>query len=160
MAGTAAGASPSEEKAGAQRQARPGKPQEKAAPGRRGQALLRQTEPAPAAQRLPKAEEKGFGMNPKACMINLMADLIGLDETYAGDRLNDPGVWSRFMDEVFKRMDTIEDEEIRGVLNSIDTEEFQAWIDNPDYWLAVEREIQRRINVVKTLLPSRNEGHC
>lgn len=99
-------------------------------------------------------------MNPKACMINLMADLIGLDETYAGDRLNDPEVWFRFMGEVFKRMDTIEDEEIRTALNSIDTEEFQAWIDNPDYWLAVEREIQRRINVVKTLLPSRNEGHC
>ena len=128
--------------------------------GSGGQTLLRQTEFTPAAQRLPKAGEKGFGMNPKACMVNLMADLIGLDETYAGDRLNDPEVWSRFMDEVFKRMDTIEDEEIRTALNSIDTEEFQAWIDNPDYWLAIEREIQRRINVVKTLLPSRNEGNC
>ena len=99
-------------------------------------------------------------MTPKDCMINVMADLIGLDEIYSGDRLNDPTVWSRFMSEIFKRMDEIEDKEIRGLLESIDTEEFQGWIDDPQYWLSVEREIQRRINVVKTLLPSKNQGHC
>lgn len=99
-------------------------------------------------------------MTPKDCMVNVMADLIGLDETYSQDRLNDTEVWSRFMSEVFKRLDEIEDEEIRDLLNSIDTEEFQGWIDDPQYWLAVEREIHRRINVVKTLLPSRNQGHC
>ena len=99
-------------------------------------------------------------MTPRTCMINVMADLIGLDETYSGDRLNDPEVWSRFMDEVFKRIDAIEDEEIRTLLNSIDTEEFQEWIDDVQYWLAVELEIQRRLNVVKTLLPSKNQGHC
>ena len=93
-------------------------------------------------------------------MINVMADIIGLDETYSGDRLNDPEVWSRFMDEVFKRMDTIEDEAIRGLLNNIDTDEFQTWIDDPQYWRAIQGEIQRRINVMKTLLPSRNQGHC
>jgi hypothetical protein len=33
-------------------------------------------------------------MTPRDCMINVMADLIGLDETYKGDRLNDPGMGS------------------------------------------------------------------
>ncbi len=93
-------------------------------------------------------------------MLNVMADLIGLDDTYAGDRLNDPDVWARFMDALFQRMDEIEDERIRDALNGIDTEEFQAWIDDSGFWSAVEQEITRRINVVKTLLPSRNQGHC
>jgi len=99
-------------------------------------------------------------MTPKDCMVNVMADLIGRDDTYSGDRLNDPEVWARFMSEIFKRMDEIEDEEVRSLLNSIDTEEFQEWIDDPHYWMAIEQEIQRRINVMKTLLPSRNQGHC
>ena len=99
-------------------------------------------------------------MTPKECMINVMADLIGLDDTYSGDQLNDPEVWSRFMEAIFRRMDAIEDAGIRDQLNGIDTEEFQAWIDDPQYWLSVEREIQRRIQVVKTLLPSKHQGHC
>ena len=99
-------------------------------------------------------------MTPKDCMINVMADLIGLDDTYTGDRLNDPAVWDRFMDELFNRMDTIEEEEIRETLNSIDTADFQRWIDDPGFWSAIEAEIDRRINMVKTLLPSRNQGHC
>ena len=99
-------------------------------------------------------------MTPKNCMINVMADLIGLDDTYAGDRLNDPGVWDRFMHDLFKRMDQIEDDAIRDTLNSIDTEEFQSWIDDPRFWATIEEEIARRINVFKTILPSRNQGHC
>ncbi|BBO66229.1 hypothetical protein DSCA_01590 [Desulfosarcina alkanivorans] len=99
-------------------------------------------------------------MTPRDCMINVMADLIGLDETYTGDRLNDPAVWDRFMDELFRRMDAVEDEGIRQTLNSIDTDEFQSWIDEPGFWSAIQAEIARRLNVVKTLLPSRNQGHC
>jgi hypothetical protein len=99
-------------------------------------------------------------MTPKDCMVNVMADLIGLDDTYNGDRLNDPAVWGRFMDELLKRMDTIEDDGIRETLNSIDTADFQIWIDDPGFWSAIETEIDRRINMVKTLLPSRNQGHC
>jgi ATP-dependent RNA helicase RhlB len=101
-----------------------------------------------------------FCMTPRNCMINVMADLIGLDETYKGDRLNDPAVWDRFMDELFKRMDQIEDKGIRDLLNSIDTDEFQCWIDEPGFWSAIQDEIDRRLNLVKTLLPSRNQGHC
>lgn len=99
-------------------------------------------------------------MTPKKSMINVMADIIGLDDTYKGDRLNDATVWDRFMDEVFKRMDGIEDEVIRDALNGIDTEDFQRWIDDPDFWAAINQEIERRLNLVKTLLPSRNQGHC
>ena len=99
-------------------------------------------------------------MIPLNCMINVMADLIGLDDTYKGSRLNDPLVWDRFMDELFKRMETIDDEDIRESLNSIDSEDFQCWIDDPGFWSAIEQEIARRLNVVKTLLPSRNQGHC
>lgn len=99
-------------------------------------------------------------MTPKDCMINVMADIIGLDDTYKADRLNEAAVWSRFMDEVFKRMDTVEDQTIRDILNTIDTEEFHEWIDDPGFWTAVNAEIDRRLNVIKTLLPSAHEGHC
>lgn len=93
-------------------------------------------------------------------MINVMADLIGRDDTFGGARLNDPETWDRLMEALFKRMDEIEDERIREPLNSIDTEDFQFWIDDPEFWSAIEGEVTRRINVVKTLLPSSNEGHC
>lgn len=99
-------------------------------------------------------------MTPKTCMINVMADIIGLDDTYKGDRLNDEAVWTRFMDDVLKRMDTVEDETLREILGSIDTEDFQEWIDDPAFWMAVNAEIDRRLNVVKTLLPSPHEGRC
>jgi hypothetical protein len=99
-------------------------------------------------------------MTPRNCMINVMADLIGLDETYKGDRLNDPSVWDRFTDELFKRMDMIEDEHVQNLLNSIDSEDFQCWIDDPEFWSAIEKEIVQRLNVVKTLLPSQHQGHC
>ena len=99
-------------------------------------------------------------MTPKACMINVMADIIGLDDTYKADRLNDSSVWDRFMGEVFERMDKIEDDTIRDILDGIDTEEFQEWIDDPAFWQAINQEIERRINVMKTVLPSRHQGTC
>ena len=99
-------------------------------------------------------------MSPETCMINVFADIIGLDDTYKEDRLNDAGVWDRFMDEVLQRMDTVEDETVRGLLNGIDTEVFQGWIDDPGFWAKVNEEIDRRLNIMKTLLPSKNEGSC
>ena len=93
-------------------------------------------------------------------MINVMADVIGLDETYMSDRLNDPAVWERFINDLFKRMNKIDTQPERGQLDSIDSEEFQCWIDDPAFWAAVNEEIARRLNVVRTLLPSPNQGHC
>jgi hypothetical protein len=57
-------------------------------------------------------------------------------------------------------MDTIEDETVRGILNSIDTEDFQQWIDDPDFWEQINEEVRRRLNVMKTLLPSKHQGYC
>ncbi len=89
-----------------------------------------------------------------------MADIIGLDEQYQDDRLNDPAVWKSFMAQVFKRMDTIEDADIKAVLSSIDTDDFQQWIDDKGFWLEIENEIIRRGQYLKTILPSDHEGHC
>jgi hypothetical protein len=93
-------------------------------------------------------------------MINVMADIIGVDDAYSGDRLNDADTWDRFMAAVFKRMDDIDDLSIRAVLNGIDSEEFQEWIDDPGFWAAIDTEITRRLEVFKTILPSPNQGHC
>jgi hypothetical protein len=93
-------------------------------------------------------------------MINVIADIVGLDDTYTNDRLNLPDVWNQFTQAVFKRMDTVEDESIRDILYSIDTEDFQQWIDDPLFWAEINDEINRRLTVFKTLLPSKNEGHC
>ena len=99
-------------------------------------------------------------MNRKECMLNLMADIIGVDDTYAGDKLNDDSVWQQFMDDLFKRMDTIEDESIRQTLAGITKEEFQEWIDDPTFWLAVDEEIIRRGHLLRTMLPPEFEGRC
>ncbi len=99
-------------------------------------------------------------MTPKECMLNLMADIIGVNDTFAGDKLNDETVWQNFMQEVFKRMDSIEDDEIRHILSGVDKEEFQAWIDDPAYWQAIDEEIVRRGNLIKTILPSNHQGYC
>lgn len=93
-------------------------------------------------------------------MLNLMADVIGLDETYVGDKLNDESIWNQFMQDLFKRMDSIEDEKIRDALDCITREEFQEWIDDPAFWQSIDAEITRRGNLFKTLLPSENEGNC
>ena len=89
-----------------------------------------------------------------------MADIIGLDDTYTGEKLNDASIWQKFMDELFKRMDTIEDQNIRQILSGITKEEFQEWIDDPTFWLGVDAEIMRRGQMLKTMLPSEFEGNC
>ena len=99
-------------------------------------------------------------MTLRQCMINVIADIVGLDDTYTNDRLNDPKVWDQFMQAVFKRMETVEDGSARKALNSIDTEDFQQWIDDPCFWAEINDEIKRRLTIFKTLLPSENEGHC
>ena len=99
-------------------------------------------------------------MTPKECMLNLMADIIGLNDTFTGNKLNEEDVWQKFMQKVFKRMDSVEDDDIRCLLNGIDKEEFQEWIDDPAYWQAIDEEIVRRGNLVKTLLPSNHQGNC
>lgn len=99
-------------------------------------------------------------MRSKECMLNLMADIIGLDDTYTGDKLNDGSVWDQFIQDIFKRMDTIEDEEIRQILSGITSEEFQGWIDDPDFWRDVDAEITRRGHMFKTILPSQRQGNC
>lgn len=99
-------------------------------------------------------------MNSRQCMINVMADVIGLDETYKGDRLNDPDTWQRFMADVFKRMDDLSDEAIKDTLNAIDRTEFQQWIDDPSFWMDIDAEIKRRGQIFKTMMRSDHEGHC
>lgn len=99
-------------------------------------------------------------MQLRELMINVMADVIGVDDTYGSDRLNDEAVWQEFMSQVFKRMDTIEDDDIRAALNSIDTDIFQQWIDDPIFWKEINDEIVRRGQVLKTLIPSGNQGNC
>ncbi len=99
-------------------------------------------------------------MSPKVCMLNLMADIVGVDDTFVGNKLNDEAVWQKFMEEVFKRMDSIEDDEVRSLLHSIDKEEFQEWIDDPAFWQAIDEEIVRRGNLFKTVLPSNHQGNC
>lgn len=99
-------------------------------------------------------------MDGRACMINLMADIIGLDDTFAGDRLNDDACWQQFMDQVFQRMANFPDDAIRAKLNAIDRHEFQQWIDDPAFWRQIDAEIVRRGQVFKTLMPSTQQGHC
>jgi hypothetical protein len=99
-------------------------------------------------------------MTPKECMLNLIADIVGLDDTYSGDKLNNATVWEQFMNDLFKRMETIEDDNIRQILNSITKEEFQEWIDDPTFWFAIDVEITRRGHLFKTMLPSGFEGNC
>lgn len=99
-------------------------------------------------------------MSPRECMLNLMADIIGLDDSYTGEKLNDESVWNEFMSAVFSRMDSIEDEKIRKILDHITSEEFQEWIDDPVFWQSIDAEITRRGNLFKTILPSDQAGNC
>ncbi len=99
-------------------------------------------------------------MGSREMMMNVMADIIGVDDTFSGDRLNEEAVWQKFMSRVFKRMDAIEDEDIRSALSRIDTKDFQQWIDDPGFWREINDEITRRGQVLKTLMPSDNQGTC
>ena len=99
-------------------------------------------------------------MNSRKTMIHMMADIIGASNDYDGDRLNDPAVWHRFMQQVLAHIDTFPDEEMCRILNGIDLEQFQQWIDTPLFWEDLNQEIDRRGQVLMTLLPSENQGNC
>jgi hypothetical protein len=93
-------------------------------------------------------------------MIGVMADIIGVSDDFDGDRLNDPAVWRQFMQTVLDHMEAYPDKEIRLILDTIDREQFQAWIDEPGFWDELNRELDRRGQVLMTLLPTENLGHC
>jgi hypothetical protein len=99
-------------------------------------------------------------MNARDAMIQVMADIIGASNDYDNDRLNDPAVWQRFMQEVLDHIDSCPDEEQRRLLEEIDLEQFQQWIDAPPFWDDLNREIERRAQVMLALLPSELQGNC
>jgi hypothetical protein len=99
-------------------------------------------------------------MNAREAMIQVMADIIGASNDYDNDRLNDPTVWQRFMQEVLEHIDRCPEEEMRQLLEDIDLEQFQQWIDAPIFWESLNREIERRAQVMLTLLPSEHQGNC
>ena len=99
-------------------------------------------------------------MSPRSAMIFIMANVIGASDAYDGDRLNDPAVWDRFMQTVLEQMENCPDEEMRPLLESIDRESFQQWIDAPGFWEDLNQELDRRAQVLMTLLPSENQGNC
>jgi hypothetical protein len=99
-------------------------------------------------------------MNAREAMIQVMADIIGASNDYDNDRLNDPAVWQRFMQEVLNHIDTCPEEEQRRLLEDIDLEQFQQWIDAPPFWDDLNREIERRAQVMLALLPSEHQGNC
>ncbi len=93
-------------------------------------------------------------------MITVMADIISTCDDFDGDRLNDPLIWQQFMQTVLDRMETYPVEEIRRVLDTIDREQFQEWIDERRFWDELNQELDRRAQLLMTLLPSENQGHC
>ena len=99
-------------------------------------------------------------MNAREAMIQLMADIIGESNDYDDDRLNDPAVWHRFMQEVLARIDGCPDDELRQVLEAIDRGLFQEWIDSPLFWDDLNLVIERRGQIMMTLLPSEHQGNC
>ena len=99
-------------------------------------------------------------MNARVAMIQVMADIISGSNDYDNDRLNDPAVWQRFMQEVLEHIDMCPDPEMRRTLEAIDREQFQQWIDAPPFWEDLNQEIERRAQVLLTLLPSEHQGNC
>lgn len=99
-------------------------------------------------------------VSPRACMISVMADIIGASDDFDGDRLNDSLVWRQFMQTVLDRMETYPDEDIRLVLDTIDREQFQEWIDERGFWDELNHELDRRAQLLMTVLPWENQGHC
>ena len=93
-------------------------------------------------------------------MLAVMADIIGASEDFDGDRLNDPEVWQRFIRLVLDHMEAYPDEETRRVLDTVDREKFQEWIDDPGFWQDLNLELDRRAQVLMTLLPTEVQGHC
>lgn len=99
-------------------------------------------------------------MNAREAMIQLMADVINASHDYDNDRLNDPAVWQRFMQQVLARIDDCPEEALRRLLEDIDREQFQGWIDSPVFWEDLNQEIERRGQIMMTLLPSQHQGNC
>lgn len=99
-------------------------------------------------------------MDPQKCMITIMADVICSSNDYDDDRLNEKSVWEQFMCEVLERMELCLDEEMRKALDGIDREQFQHWIDEPLFWEQLNQELERRAQVLMTLLPSEHQGNC
>ncbi|MGD9364486.1 MAG: hypothetical protein PVH87_02235 [Desulfobacteraceae bacterium] len=99
-------------------------------------------------------------MDPQKCMIAIMADIICSSNDYDDDRLNEKPVWEQFMREVLEHMELCPDEEMRKTLDGIDREQFQQWIDEPLFWEELNQELERRAQVLMTLLPSEHQGNC
>ena len=99
-------------------------------------------------------------MTPKDYMMLLMVDIIAGNDGYGADSLNDAAVWDRFMGDVFERMDNYPDEDVKTMLNSINRDAFQQWIDDPSFWDDISREIERRAQIAMTILPSERHGTC
>ncbi len=99
-------------------------------------------------------------MNAREAMIQLMADIIGASNDYDNDRLNDPTVWHLFMQEVLANIDSCPDGEMRQVLEEIDREQFQEWIDSPHFWDDLNQVIEQRGQIMMTLLSSEHQGNC
>jgi hypothetical protein len=93
-------------------------------------------------------------------MIAIMADIICSSNDYDDDRLNEKPVWEQFMREVLEHMELCPDEEMRKTLDGIDREQFQQWIDEPLFWEELNQELERRAQVLMTLLPSEHQGNC
>lgn len=99
-------------------------------------------------------------MTSREAMISVMADIIYASNAYDDGRLNDPAVWQRFMEEVLAHMEDHPDPEVRRILDEIDRDQFQQWIDAPPFWEDLNKELERRGQVMMTLLPSDHQGHC
>ncbi len=99
-------------------------------------------------------------MNARTAMIHLMADIIISSNDFDNDRLNDPAVWQRFMQQVLAGIDTCPDDALRRVLEAIDREQFQRWIDSPPFWDDLNQEIDQRAQIMMTLMPSDQQGNC
>jgi len=57
-------------------------------------------------------------------------------------------------------MENHPDDVVKCVLACIDREQFLSWTNDPGFWDAFNREIERRSQILMTLLPSANEGYC
>lgn len=93
-------------------------------------------------------------------MINLMANVICVSSDYDEDRLNDPQVWDLFMHEVLAQMKICPDTKMRRTLETINRADFQKWIDDPHFWEELNQELERRSQVLMTVLPSEHQGNC
>ena len=100
-------------------------------------------------------------MPAKQYMINLMSEIIADDDTFKEDRLNDEVVWDQFMTEMLNQMNMFPDEEIREMLQSIEFEDFQEWIDNQSFWAEINKEVERKVMICKKMFSmNENVGNC